>query len=53
MKSVGQRRIKMDVGTRINLFVDSENEGTTVKHWELLAHYHTARHTRRFEFSIP
>jgi len=43
MKSAGQRRVKMGVGTRINLFVDSENEGTTVlKYWKLLAHYHTA-----------
>jgi len=44
----------MDVGTRINLFVDSENEGTTVlKYWELLAHYHTAWHTRRLVSSSP
>jgi hypothetical protein len=42
MKSVGQRRVKMDVETRIDLFVDSENKGTAVlRYRELLASYHT------------
>jgi hypothetical protein len=42
MKSVGQRRVIMDVRTRIDIFADAEYEGTAVlKYWEVLAHYHT------------